>query len=76
MPVHLMASVGIAPHSLREPSGHSAAVDRLPEEMNEMKLRDDKVSNGTTQDFSVFPACCFMIILRTRALIFFLFVRL
>ncbi|KAI3417299.1 Non-specific serine/threonine protein kinase, partial [Psidium guajava] len=50
VPVHLMASVGIAPHSLREPSGHSAAVDRLPEEMNEMKLRDDKEMETTVVD--------------------------
>ena len=42
-----MASVGIAPTSgLREPSGHNAGVDRLPEEMNDMKIRDDKVCEG------------------------------
>jgi len=36
-----MASVGVAPTSsgLRESSG----VDRLPEEMNDMRIRDDKV---------------------------------
>ena len=39
-----MASVGVAPTScLRESSGHTAGVDRLPEEMNDMKIRDDKV---------------------------------
>lgn len=39
-----MASVGVAPTSgLREPSGHTVGVDRLPEEMNDMKIRDDKV---------------------------------
>ena len=39
-----MASVGVAPTSgLREQSGHAAGVDRLPEEMNDMKIRDDKV---------------------------------
>lgn len=39
-----MASVGMAPTSvLRDPSGHAAGVDRLPEEMNDMKIRDDKV---------------------------------
>lgn len=40
-----MASVGVAPTSgLRETSGHAAAgVDRLPEEMNDMKIRDDRV---------------------------------
>ena len=38
-----MASVGVAPTSgLREPSGHNAGVDRLPEEMNDMKIRDNK----------------------------------
>ena len=37
-----MASVGVAPTSgLRESS--SNAVDRLPEEMNDMRIRDDKV---------------------------------
>lgn len=41
-----MASVGVAPTSgVREASGcHGAAgVDRLPEEMNDMKIRDDRV---------------------------------
>lgn len=40
-----MTSVGVAPTSgLREASGHGAAgVDRLPEEMNDMKIRDDRV---------------------------------
>lgn len=38
--------MGIAPTSgLREPSGHNAGVDRLPEEMNDMKIRDDKVDH-------------------------------
>jgi hypothetical protein len=42
-----MASVGVAPTSgLREPSGHTVGVDRLPEEMNDMKIRDDKVSTA------------------------------
>ena len=37
-----MASVGMAPTSgLRESS--AAGVDKLPEEMNDMKIRDDKV---------------------------------
>lgn len=42
-----MTSVGVAPTSgLREASGHGAAgVDRLPEEMNDMKIRDDRVCN-------------------------------
>lgn len=39
-----MASVSVAPASgLRELSGNSAGVDRLPDEMNDMKIRDDKV---------------------------------
>lgn len=39
-----MASLGVAPTSgLRESSGHAVSVDRLPEEMNDMKIRDDKV---------------------------------
>ncbi|RYQ89788.1 hypothetical protein Ahy_B09g096250 isoform G [Arachis hypogaea] len=44
-----MASVGVAPTSgLREPSGHAAAgVDRLPEEMNDMKIRDDREMEAT-----------------------------
>lgn len=50
MPVHLMASVGIAPNSVREPSGQSVGVDRLPEEMNEMKIRDDKEMETTVVD--------------------------
>lgn len=42
-----MTSVGVAPTSgLREASGHgAAAADRLPEEMNDMKIRDDRVCN-------------------------------
>lgn len=39
-----MASVGLEPTSgLREPGGHVAGVDRLPEEMSDMRIRDDKV---------------------------------
>ena len=38
-----MASVGVAPAGLREPSGNTVGVDKLPEEMNDMKIRDDKV---------------------------------
>lgn len=41
-----MASLSVVPTSgLREPSGNSAGVDRLPEEMNDMKIRDDKVGD-------------------------------
>jgi len=46
-----MASVGLAPSSgLRESS--SNAVHRLPEEMNGMKIRDDKVGH-----FSLVSGC-------------------
>ncbi|CAI0382025.1 unnamed protein product [Linum tenue] len=47
-----MASVGIAPTSgLREATSHNAAgVDRLPEEMNDMKIRDDKEMEATVVD--------------------------
>ena len=39
-----MASVGVSPaSSMREPSNHNVGVGRLPEEMNDMKIRDDKV---------------------------------
>lgn len=39
-----MASVSVVPTlGTREPSENSAGVDRLPEEMNDMKIRDDKV---------------------------------
>lgn len=39
-----MASMGVvSTSSLREPAGHNVGVDRLPEEMNDMKIRDDKV---------------------------------
>lgn len=39
-----MASIGVAPASVaRDPSRKTGGLDRLPDEMNEMKLRDDKV---------------------------------
>lgn len=40
-----MASVGVAPTDLREPlSGRNVVdVDKLPEELNGMKMKDDKV---------------------------------
>ena len=39
-----MVSAGVAHTSdLREAGVHSAGVDKLPEEMNDMKIRDDKV---------------------------------
>lgn len=40
-----MASVSVVPTlGTREPSENSAAVDRLPDEMNDMKIGDDKVN--------------------------------
>lgn len=40
-----MASVGVAPASgIRDTNGNG--VDRLPEELNDMKIRDDKVSDA------------------------------
>ncbi|KAI8563919.1 hypothetical protein RHMOL_Rhmol03G0146800 [Rhododendron molle] len=45
----LMASVGVAPASgLRE--SQMVGVDRLPEEMNDMKIRDDKEMEATMVD--------------------------
>lgn len=39
-----MASVGLPPtSSCREPNGHFVGADTLPDEMNDMKIRDDKV---------------------------------
>lgn len=53
-----MASVGVAPTSgLREPSGHAVGVDKLPEEMNDMKIRDDKVCKPLVKCLSVFSPC-------------------
>ena len=50
-----MASVGVAPTSgLRESSAHVVGVDRLPEEMNDMKIRDDKVHVSTIRNFCFF----------------------
>ncbi|CAO2826677.1 unnamed protein product [Amaranthus hypochondriacus] len=38
-----MASVGIPPTAgLRQPGGNAGAIDKLPDEMNDMKIRDDK----------------------------------
>ncbi|PKI76087.1 hypothetical protein CRG98_003448, partial [Punica granatum] len=46
-----MASVGMPPTSgLREPSGHAVAADTLPDEMNDMKIRDDKEVEATVVD--------------------------
>lgn len=39
-----MASAGVAPASgLRDVNASSVAVDRLPDEMNGMKIRDERV---------------------------------
>ncbi|KAF5931476.1 hypothetical protein HYC85_032349 [Camellia sinensis] len=46
-----MASVTEVPASgLREPSGNTVGVDRLPDEMNDMKIRDDKEMEATVVD--------------------------
>ncbi|XP_004288335.1 PREDICTED: glycogen synthase kinase-3 homolog MsK-3-like [Fragaria vesca subsp. vesca] len=43
-----MASVSVAPASgLRDRSGNTVALDSLPNEMNDMKIRDDKEMEGT-----------------------------
>ena len=39
-----MASLGVAPASgLRDAGGSTLAVDNLPDEMNNMRIRDEKV---------------------------------
>ncbi|PON88745.1 Glycogen synthase kinase [Trema orientale] len=47
-----MASVSVVPTSGlgRESNGNVAAVDRLPDEMNDMKIRDDKEMEATVVD--------------------------
>ncbi|KAK8639617.1 hypothetical protein V6N13_137990 [Hibiscus sabdariffa] len=46
-----MASVSIAPTSgVREHCGNTVGVDRLPDEMNDMKIRDDKEMEATVVD--------------------------
>ncbi|XP_077253616.1 shaggy-related protein kinase epsilon isoform X2 [Tasmannia lanceolata] len=46
-----MASVGVGPPSAVEnPSGNTMSVDKLPEEINEMKIRDDKEMEATVVD--------------------------
>ncbi|KAH9670412.1 Shaggy-related protein kinase alpha [Citrus sinensis] len=45
------AELGVAPTScVRESSGHTVGVDKLPEEMNDMKIRDDKEMEATVVD--------------------------
>lgn len=40
-----MASINMVPSSgVRDHNGSTTGVDRLPEEMNDMKIRDDKVT--------------------------------
>ncbi|KAG5514093.1 hypothetical protein RHGRI_035482 [Rhododendron griersonianum] len=47
----MMASVTVAPEpGLREPSGNTFGVDRLPDEMNDMKIRDDKEMEAAIVD--------------------------
>jgi hypothetical protein len=38
-----MASVGVAPSGNKSSSGTSMGADKLPDQMNELKIRDDKV---------------------------------
>ena len=38
-----MASVGVAPSGYKNSSNTSMGVEKLPEQMNELKIRDDKV---------------------------------
>ncbi|KVI09168.1 Protein kinase, ATP binding site-containing protein, partial [Cynara cardunculus var. scolymus] len=38
-----MASIGMAPPTVEKVDGDSMCVDKLPEEINEMKIRDEKV---------------------------------
>ncbi|XP_044501901.1 shaggy-related protein kinase alpha-like [Mangifera indica] len=46
-----MASVSVvAAYGLRDPGGHTVGVDRLPQEMNDMKIRDDKETDATVVD--------------------------
>ena len=40
-----MSSVSVVPSSVRNANGNNVAVDRLPDEMNDMKIRDDKVGD-------------------------------
>jgi len=41
-----MASVSVVPSSgLKNTNGNNIGMDKLPEEMNDMKIRDDKVTS-------------------------------
>ena len=42
-----MASVGVAqPHTLGVRESSTIGMDKLPEELNEMRIRDDKVNDA------------------------------
>ncbi|KAL0422128.1 UNVERIFIED_CONTAM: Shaggy-related protein kinase NtK-1 [Sesamum latifolium] len=45
-----MASVGMPGSGLRESSSHAIGMDSLPEEMNDMKIRDEKDIEATLVD--------------------------
>ncbi|RZC74080.1 hypothetical protein C5167_049556 [Papaver somniferum] len=46
-----MASVSVPPTAgFKEPSSNTAGIDRLPEEMNEMKIKDDNEIEATVVD--------------------------
>lgn len=58
-PSQLMASVSVIPASgVRDPSGNTAGVDKLPEEMNDMRIRDDKVNDSSYSSCSL-PFCTY-----------------
>jgi len=40
-----MSSVTVVPSLVRNANGDNVAVERLPGEMNDMKIRDDKVGD-------------------------------
>jgi hypothetical protein len=42
-----MASVGVAPSGHKSSSGTSVGVEKLPDQMNELKIRDDKEVEAT-----------------------------
>lgn len=50
-----MASVSVVPASaIRDRGGSTIGVDRLPDEMNDMKLRDDKVTGASLMYVDLF----------------------
>ena len=46
-----MASAGSVPSGMGKPSGDAMLVDKLPEEINEMKIRDDKTEKVVVYEF-------------------------